>query len=258
MGKFFLKKVVCFTEFLCEIFFHVMIGHCQIFLVLVVIERNYLELFDVCFRFYTVQMAPKKRPHSKSSSSHSRFDTTRFPTINKAIQFKNHFMKRTVESEREVAENLLDQPVCCSITRRNWNSLLKFEISKIYTDRVREFYSKMDFVASAILKTYVRGTWITIYVDDIAEFLDIPVVEDCDYPIPEDSQVSINYDMIVTTLCGEDTCWPGGYVPHGNLTKEYRFLNRFVYHNLEPRGHTSDVNHKNGYMLYCIGRGKRS
>ena len=28
-------------------------------------------------------------------------------------------------------------------------------------------------------------------------------------------------------------------------------------HNLEPRGHTSDVNQKNGYLLYAIGAGKR-
>ena len=94
----------------------------------------------------------------------------------------------------------------------------------------------MELVSSASLKAFVRGKWINISVADIAKFLDIPIVEDYDYPIPEDSQGPIDYDMIGTTLCGEETNWLGGCLSHGNLTKEYRFLNRFVCHNLEPQG----------------------
>lgn len=40
------------------------------------------------------------------------------------------------------------------------------------------------------------------------------------------------------------------------MTGDYRLLNRFVCHNLEPRGRTSNVNQKNGYLLYTIGTGK--
>lgn len=63
----------------------------------------------------------------------------------------------------------------------------------------------MELVSSASLKTFGRSKWITISVADIAEFLDIPIVEDCDYPIPVDSQVPIDYDLIGSTICGEET-----------------------------------------------------
>ena len=78
---------------------------------------------------------------------------------------------------------------------------------------------------------------------DIASFMDIPVVKNPDYPIPANTR--IDYNLVGTTICGVHTVWPGGLIPHGNLTDEYRFLNRFVCHNLEPRGHTSDVSQKN-------------
>lgn len=201
-------------------------------------------------------MAPKKIPHAESSSSQPRFDSHRFPTLNKSIQFQEHIMKRTVESEREVDEDLLEKQACQSLSNRNWCSLLKFETSAIYIDWVREFYCNMELVSSTFLKTFVQGKWITITAADIVDFLDIPIVEGPDYPLPEDSQVLIDYDLISTTLCGEDTLWPSGCLPHGNLTEEYRFLNHFVCHNLESRGHTSDVSHKNGYLLYSIGTGK--
>lgn len=103
----FLEVVVCFTEFMCEVVFLPVMIWTLAFVLLAVIEKNTLELFSVCFRFYTVQMAPKKRPHANSSSSHSHFETTRFPMINRAIHFQNLFIKRSVESEREVADDFL-------------------------------------------------------------------------------------------------------------------------------------------------------
>ena len=194
-------------------------------------------------------MAPKKRSHAEASSSQSSFDHNRFPNLNKAIQFQEQYLSRNVESEGEVAEELHDKHVCRSLSNRNWYSLLKFESSKIYVDWVREFYNNMEIEESGSLKTYVRGKWITITMDDIVDFIDIPVVENPNYPTLENSQVPIDYDLVCTTICGADTRWPGGILPRGNLTAEYRFLNRFVCHNLEPRGHTSNVSHKNGYLL---------
>ena len=112
----------------------------------------------------------------------------------------------------------------------------------------------MEVEDNGDIKTYVRGKWISLSPAILADFLEIPVVENPHYPIPANSQ--INYDDVATTICGAGTAWPGGLLPHGNLTAEYRFLNRFVCHNLEPRGHTSDVAQKNGYLLYCIGTSK--
>ena len=111
----------------------------------------------------------------------------------------------------------------------------------------------MELEDNGAIKTYVRGKWITISVADIADFLDIPKVMNPDYPIPANTQ--IDYDLVGTTICGEPIAWPSGLIPHGNLTVEYRFLNWFVCHNLELRGHTFDVAQKNGYLR--IGSGKR-
>lgn len=203
-------------------------------------------------------MASKKRSHAASTSStQPQFDRTRFPTLSKARLFEDQFKNRTVETEREIAEELQQKAIFRSIVNRNWYSLVKFETKVVYTDWVREFYCNLEFDDSTnSLKTFVRGKAITISVGDVADFLDIPCVQQCDYPIPEDSQGPIDYDRIGTILCGEETLWPSGLLPHGSLTEEYRFLNRFVCHNVEPRGHTSDINHKNGYLLYCIGTGK--
>ena len=51
--------------------------------------------------------------------------------------------------------------------------------------------------------------------------------------------------------------WIERVLPHGRLTTEYRFLNLFVCHNLDPRGHTFDVSEKNAYLLHAIGTGKQ-
>ena len=100
----------------------------------------------------------------------------------------------------------------------------------------------MENEDNGALKTFVRGKWITVSTDAISDFIDIPVDQNPNYPIPANTQ--INYDDVATTICGAITAWPGGILPHGNLTAEHRFLNRFACHNLEPRGHTSDVTKK--------------
>ena len=184
-------------------------------------------------------MAPKKRSHAESSSSQSTFDHNRFPSLAKATQFFEQFLYRSMEFEREVGEELHYKLVFRSLATHNWYSLVKFNSSKIFVDWVREFYNIIEVEDNGAIKTYVSGKWITISIVDIADFLDILEVTNPDYPIPANTQ--IDYDLVGTTICGEPTAWPSGLIPHGNLTVEYRFLNWFVCHNLEPRGHTSDV-----------------
>ena len=134
---------------------------------------------------------------------------------------------------------------------------MKFESKKIYVDWVQEFYNNMQIEDSGSIKTFVREKWITISLVDIADFFDIPVVENPDYPIPANTQ--INYDDVATTICGAVTAaWPGVLILHGKLTAEYRFLNRFVCHNLEPRGHTFDVSSKERIFALLHWDRKRS
>ena len=154
-----------------------------------------------------------------------------------------------------MAEELHAKLVFRSLVVRNWFSLVKFETKQIVVDWVREFYNNMEVEDNGDLKTFVRGKWISISPAVLADFIKIPVVGNPHYPIPANTQ--INYDEVATTIYEAVNAWPVGLISHGNLTAEYRFLNRFVCHNLEQRGHTSDVAQKNGYLLYCIGTGKR-
>ena len=59
----------------------------------------------------------------------------------------------------------------------------------------------MEVEDSGNIKTNVWGKWITISTADLVDFIDIPEVENPDYPIPENTQ--IDYDMVGTTICGE-------------------------------------------------------
>ncbi|RWR92122.1 protein MAINTENANCE OF MERISTEMS-like protein [Cinnamomum micranthum f. kanehirae] len=206
---------------------------------------------------FLFSMAPKKRPHVASSKSASGYDHTRFPSLDKSNLFYAQFEVRNIESEREIAKELHTKRVCHSLVNRNWFPLMKFSTKKIHVDWVRESYCNLEIVNSGKIKSFVRGKWITMTVQDIADFIDIPIVHNSDCPIPDELHAPINYDLVATTICGAEISWPGGLLSHGNLTEEYRFLNRFVCHNLEPRGHTSNVAQGNCYLLYCIGTGKR-
>ena len=94
---------------------------------------NFLYWF---FSLICIPMAPKKRSHAESPSYQSTLVHTRFLSLIKATQFHDQYQSKTVESEREVAEELHDKHVYRSLANRNWYSLMKFESSKIYIDWV--------------------------------------------------------------------------------------------------------------------------
>ena len=131
-----------------------------------------------------------------------------------------------------MADELHAQLVFKSLAVRNWFSLVKFDTKQIVVDWVREFYNNMEVEDNWDIKTYVRGKWISFSPAILADFIEIPMVENAHYPIPANTQ--INYDEVATTICGAVTTWPGGLISHKNLIAEYRFLNRFVCHSLEP------------------------
>ncbi|XXG80317.1 hypothetical protein AAC387_Pa09g1223 [Persea americana] len=202
-------------------------------------------------------MAPKKGSCTATSSSSSRYDVHRFLYANRAIQFEELFAKCNLGSEREIDDKLLDNPVIYLLSRGPWAYLMKFDATEILVDWVREFYNNMDVVSASEVKTYVHGKWLTITSTELTEFLDIPMLAKFDYPISSATLGRIDYDEVATTLCGRETRWIERVLLYGRLTGEYRFLNLFVCHNLEPRGHTSNVSKKNTYLLYAIGTDKR-
>lgn len=63
------------------------------------------------------------------------------------------------------------------------------------------------------------------------------------------------YNDFTKELLGARHLWPSGVLAHGDLLPKYRFLNWFYYANMEPRGHTTTINHQQGTVLYRIGMG---
>lgn len=115
-----------------------------------------------------------------SSSFSSSYDHTRFPSLEKSNLFYEQFESRNIETEREVAEILHTKRVCRSLVNRNLFPIMKFNTKKIHVNWVREFYCNLEIVDSEKMKTFVRGKWLTISVEDIADFINIPVVDNPD------------------------------------------------------------------------------
>lgn len=84
-------------------------------------------------------------------------------------------------SKREIDDKLLDKPVVYLLTRRPWSFLMKYEVTEIMVDWVRELYNNMDIVSTSEVKTYVTGNWFTITPDELGEFLDILMLSKFDY-----------------------------------------------------------------------------
>ena len=80
---------------------------------------------------------------------------------------------------------------------------MKFDVTNILVDWVREFYNNMDVVLASEVKTYVRGLSLIVTPAKLGEFLDIPVLAEFDYPVSSDTIGSIDYDEVATTLCGK-------------------------------------------------------
>lgn len=60
---------------------------------------------------------------------------------------------------------------------------------------------------------------------------------------------------VATVLSGEPTIWDSPVLKIFGLTTDYQLLNRFVCHNNEPKGHTSDLLYPQALLLYSLGTG---
>lgn len=75
------------------------------------------------------------------------------------------------------------------------------------------------------------------------------------YPFPDQDNLEIQANELATVLCGEPTVWDSPVLKIFGLTSDYRLLNTFVCHNIEPRGHTSDLLYPQAFLLYSLGTG---
>lgn len=97
-----------------------------------------------------------------------------------------------------------------------------------------------------------RGKDIVFSVHTIREMLDLPIVENPQWPLPSD--VVPAPTEIVREITG------GVYkelqqIRTGHMTPQYRILFKVLCSFIEPSAHTSDVTLAQAYLLYGIGRG---
>lgn len=152
-------------------------------------------------------MAPKKRTRSAAPSSSPRYDSHRFQSKNRAVQFVEPFAKRNVGFGREIHDQLSHKPVVSLLTRRPWAYLMKIDVTDIMVDWVQEFYNNLDVILNSKVQRFVCGTALTITSADFGEFLDLSVPDEFDYPISTETLGTINFDEVATTLCGRETRW---------------------------------------------------
>ena len=75
------------------------------------------------------------------------------------------------------------------------------------------------------------------------------------YPFPIPDNVEVQANEVATVLCGEPTVWSSSILKISGLTTDYQLLNTFVCHNIEPRGHSSDLLFPQAALLYYLGTG---
>lgn len=60
---------------------------------------------------------------------------------------------------------------------------------------------------------------------------------------------------MATALCGEPIVWVPPVLKISGLSIDYRLLNIFVCHNMEPRGHSFDLFYPQACLLYALATG---
>eukprot|EP00268_Persea_americana_P005820 TRINITY_DN12004_c0_g2_i1.p1 TRINITY_DN12004_c0_g2~~TRINITY_DN12004_c0_g2_i1.p1 ORF type:complete len:107 (+),score=9.95 TRINITY_DN12004_c0_g2_i1:1108-1428(+) len=85
--------------------------------------------------------------------------------------------------------------------------------------------------------------------------MQIPRPMNADYPFPNPENTPFHPFDIASALCGGDSEWAGDLLYQKELTDQYHLLNFFVCYNVEPHGHTSDLNCQRAYLLYAWGTG---
>lgn len=124
-------------------------------------------------------------------------------------------------------------------------------------------FSRTGFVSSIVTCTmffkttsrHVRGKTITVTPDSITKLIDVRHTPNPYYAFPNPNNIVMHKDDVTTTLCGRETEWNSEVLYTHELIVDYRILNIFVCHTIEPRGETSDIYYSQAYLLYATGMG---
>ncbi|XXG62247.1 hypothetical protein AAC387_Pa05g0647 [Persea americana] len=171
----------------------------------------------------------------------SRFNTKRFRDAVCAERFESIFINRTVIFERIVVQTDLTHTRFLHWLHLNRLMILMNLIDECFEDWVREFYCNIFDVTSSGFKIYVRGKTLSVVANRIVTLLNLRRPAPRSYPLSDLDNIVIQANEVATVLCGEPTVWDTPLLKISGLTTDYRLLNTFFCHNIEPKSHKSDL-----------------
>ena len=104
-----------------------------------------------------------------------------------------------------------------------------------------------------VVSRHVRGKTLYVDANRIATLLNLRRPTPKSSPFSDLNNIVIQANKMATVLCGEPTVWDTPLLKISGLTTDYRLLNTFVYHNIEPRSHKSDLLYPQAFLLYSLG-----
>lgn len=105
----------------------------------------------------------------------------------------------------------------------------------VFKDWVMEFYCNMHDIGPDSFQSYVRGVYITISPDELGAFLQILCLPILTILFQIQKILFIFRNDVANAICGNLSEWGGDLLYQKELMGDYRQLNIFVNHNIEPR-----------------------
>lgn len=125
-----------------------------------------------------------------------------------------------------------------------------------FEDWFREFYCNMFDVADDGFKSYVHGKTIFVDADRIGALIQLGRPNHPYYPFPDPENIEYHKNEVAKVLCGAPTEWNSPVLKISSLTSDNQLFNTFVCHNIETRGHTSDLLYPYIGLSSCSGHSK--
>ena len=182
---------------------------------------------------------PARNPlHSDASSSSNSAPLSLWFRDDEAHKaFSKNFSKRGIHSECQVIlSDFADIDLSCVIHNRGWESLCDVSVTCLLV-LIQEFYSNMHVIDRSIplFFTYIRGTYIPVTPQLVADVLRVLRIEFPDYPSCERLR-TVSKDELMPSFCERPTAWGERlFIPCRPFAKGPRFMNMvmtFVLHHL--------------------------
>ena len=221
------------------------------------------SLFLPLFLFTSVvSMAPKHKSNparnplrsGASSSSDPLPSNVRFHDDDAFKAFSENFSRWGIHSERQVVlSNFTNTDLPSVIHSRGWESLGDVPVTCPLV-LIQEFYSNMhgNDRSVPLFFTLVRGTWILVTSQLVADVLRIPRIEFLDYPSCERLR-TVSRDELMSAFCERPTAWGERlFTPCRLFAKGRRFMNIVMTFVLHPLSHYNSITEPRARFLLSL------